>query len=186
MKEHWSKTQAAIPFLREKTKILTDTLDAYEKNVDKAKDNIDKTKKKIEILPDGPDRKKEERVLELLEKAHEKLVEGQEKEMLVKTRQFKEHFAKVIEVIQDPTIPTWGPNNVTQVLRKNSETTIFEGDKYYLDDGRVVFMIVLPSDYERTMESFNRQFIEFSVTDGSKALIRLQRMLEPKKPINKK
>jgi DNA-binding ferritin-like protein (Dps family) len=167
LKENWSKTNAAAPFMRQSSNRIVDLEKDYEKEKEDIEKQINKLSKQIEKTNDLDEKEELGNKKELIEKTQVSLEKKHEKEMKNATKKFKEDFKKVMEVITDPKVPAWGPNNVTQVLKASDNITIFEGDKCYLADGRVVYQIVLPADYERTMESFNKQFCEFHMTDGA-------------------
>jgi len=167
LKANWSKTQAAVPFMRQSSKELTDTDAAYQTEIGDTVNKIEKLARKLEKTKDPTEKIALQEEVKLLSTTKKELEKEHVEVMKEVTTKFKKNFEKVLKIITDPSIPAWGPNNVTQLLQQTSGITIFEGDKCYLSDGRVVYQIVLPADYERTMERFCKQFCEFQMTDGA-------------------
>jgi hypothetical protein len=167
LKENWSKTQAAVPFMRQSSKELMDTDTSYQREIESVAVKVEKLSKKIGKTKNPEEKQALQDEIQSLDEAKSNLEQERLEVMKETTKKFKKNFEKVLKVITDPSVPAWGPNNVTQILQQASGVKIFEGDKCYLGDGRVVYQIVLPADYERTMERFCRQFCEFSATDGA-------------------
>jgi hypothetical protein len=182
LKEYKSKTYASIPHLRYVTNLAANTKVKYEEDIQKTEKQISKLENKLPIASGSKKRELQEQV-DLLRLSKTELIKEAAEAEAENYYQVKKALERTLEVIQDTSIPAWGPNGVRDIL-KSGQPTIFEADKcYYVDNDKrkqVIFQIAVPVSYEHAVESMLRKLVEFSNTDGRQMIKALSYMIFPK------
>lgn len=182
LKQHWSKTKAAIPFLRN----LVENVAELEQNYKEAQQKVDTEISKLEqIIEKDPEKKKE------LSKNIKKL--NQEKKMLERSypieikkanTEFKDGFDRAFDLIQQTEVPTWGPNGIGDLLSKDrNKPKIFDGDMSLVNGfsgTERVFTFVVPDKYAQAVEASLRNIVKFQMTDGKTTVKRMTDLILPK------
>ena len=163
MKDHWSKTTAAVPWLRDSARIMLEVEKAYNKTIEGIEMEIKDVDVRLEIFPEDEELKEQAK---LLNSSYESEIKRRDEDLEQASKQFKAKFVKAIQVITNPSVPTWGPNGVGEMLKRGNQQVRFEGSKCQVGDREVAFLIYVPREYERAVEAMTRQLIEFGDTDG--------------------
>lgn len=169
IQEHWSKTRAAVPYLRQLTRTLQDTHQTFADEIEKTEVSISKLKRKASVAKTPEEREEiQQEVVSLKEKV-KKIEETKEKEVKKATKEFMDGFDRAFRVIQNPEVPTWGPTGVGAVLKAGSKNALkkFQGYKALLSDRQTLFTVIVPERYDGAVESMLRTLVDFQLTDGA-------------------
>jgi hypothetical protein len=173
IKDNWSRTRAAIPFIRHAADELVATTNGLDKQLQEKKVEREKLETKLddldaEGLKDTPDyedtsKKFEEKVDEIDSLA---LKIPAEKEKAQK--KFNDTFAEILNVIPDISVKPWSSNpldkTVKSVLMKTADLTLYNGQMTAIPGGSI-FLAIVPSKMERAIQSALQNMIEFHITD---------------------
>lgn len=166
-RSHWSKAKACVPALSSKTNSIETVERSYDTELQKADEEIVRTEQQITVAVEPREKKRLSDMHELLTKSRERLVEEKNTVLNEAITDFSNTFHLALELISDVKVPVNGVNGVGARLAKGSkEPDIFEGEKC-LTKKSVVYMIELPTAYERAYESLLRNLCKFHVTDPS-------------------
>lgn len=170
IKENWSKARASVPYLRMITNRHRDAIQPIEKQ-------INFTASRISVLvannrdrsPDHPKFKKTVVRIEELRTGLKGLEKEHEKVLVEETAKWEKGVEKTLNVIANPDIKPWGKEGeltVKAALFKDEQRTLtmYEGFQGVLP-GRSIFVLILPSRYERTVESSLSGLVEWKLLD---------------------
>jgi hypothetical protein len=170
LQSYWSKTRAAIPYLR----FITNR---HKETVNELGHEIEKTTKRVIRLQAlqrdrTPTHRKfgptEARIKEL----RGALVELNEKQEVVvekATEIWKEGVGKTLKIIADNEVKPWGKEGERTVKAslfngEKADIRMYEGFQGVLP-GRSLFVLILPSRYERTVQNALSGLVDWKLTD---------------------
>lgn len=170
IKDNWAKMRASIPYLRDLTKTLVNTQKFYDNALEQNSVTISKLKESITKEKD--DKAKKQMTIELTRVEHEK--EKLQKSRVIEekkaTEKFQKGFDKTLKLLQDASVPAWGPNSIGKLLQaERNKPIIFDGQMTIvqgLSGPEVAFTLVVPEMYSVTVESLMKNLAKFQLTDG--------------------
>ena len=167
MKNHWSKTRAAVPFMRTLVNDVNNCTKPIEEKIEQQKEIMAQKVLMLEELElNSPESIKLSKHVDKLAEDISKL----EKECRVTLEEagvkFQQGIAKTLEVIADPTIEVWeGPNNVANALFSDGKKfTHFEGERAPMGK-KVISYVEIDTAYERAFVSATQNIVEWKDTD---------------------
>jgi chromosome segregation ATPase len=170
LQSYWSKTRAAIPYLR----FITGR---HKDAVNEVGHEIEKTTKRVVRLEAlqrerKPDHKQFGPTEERLKELRSVLVELNEKQETVAqeaTAVWKEGVDKTLKIIADTNVKPWGKEGERTVKAalfngEKADVRMYEGFQGVLP-GRSLFVLILPSRYERTVENALSGLVDWKLVD---------------------
>jgi hypothetical protein len=170
LQSYWSKTRAAIPYLR----FITGR---HKDAVNEVGHEIEKTTKRVVRLEAlqrerTPDHKQFGPTEERLKELRSVLVELNEKQETVAqeaTAVWKEGVDKTLKIIADTNVKPWGKEGERTVKAalfngEKADVRMYEGFQGVLP-GRSLFVLILPSRYERTVENALSGLVDWKLVD---------------------
>ena len=154
-KEHWSKTRAAIPYMRMITKQMNNALSEVDSRFEEQK----RTLSSLVIAGEEPEAIEHER--RILIAVGEEKQETEEREL----KDWREGIEKVLNVIADPDIPAGDDKQIKGTLFGDGKYSYsFTGTKALIGN-KTVYYVEVDKDYERAIESALHTIVDFQLTD---------------------
>jgi hypothetical protein len=167
LKENWTKTRAAVPFLRKITSDYHNSAADLEQAIESDKSKIVRLKQtKAYIDPTSPGYKEARDEVDSLEMSIE-VCEDRKVDVLQRAAaDWKKNFEETLNLIADPNVHQDGPMGIRGKLAQlyNPDIEIFKGLKAILP-GRTMFLAIVDQSYERAVESALSTIMTFDITD---------------------
>ena len=156
MREHWSKTRAAVPYMRMITRQMNASLDEVNKRLEEQKKSISTLITKKVKDPEEIEQARQE-LINITEEQHE--IEKRE------LKDWREGIEKSLEVIANPDIPAGNDQVIKAALfGSNQYGYKFEGMKSIIE-GKTVYYFEVEPGYERSIENSLSAIAKFQLTD---------------------
>jgi hypothetical protein len=154
-KEHWSKTRAAIPYMRMITKQMNAALSEIDSRLEEEKRILSS----LVIAGEEPEAIEHER--RILIAVGEEKREAEEREL----KDWREGIEKALNVIANPEIPAGDDRQIKSVLFGEGKYSYsFTGMKALVGN-KTAYYVEIDKDYERAIESALRTIVDFQLTD---------------------
>lgn len=170
IRDNWSRFRASVPYLRAHLREFHTIARTLEQNIEKKKDLIERLQKLQEgRSEDHPKYKETEQKILTVTAEIEDINSNKDKKLEDQAKQFASQFQSTLEVIADPTVKAWGrpdERTIANVLKHGDipELKIYDGFRGTMD-GRTIFVIVVPNQLERAVESGLSTTVQFRMTD---------------------
>jgi hypothetical protein len=173
IEDNWSRTRAAIPFIRHAADELVATTTGLDKQLKEKRVERDGLNDKLDKLDgmgmhDTPDyetvAEKYDDLVDQIDKLQDQIPGEKEKAQ----KKFNDTFAAILAVIPDETVKPWSSNpadkTVRTVLTKQPEFTIYDGQMTAIPGGNI-FVMIVPQTLERAIQSALTNMVQFSISD---------------------
>ena len=184
LKDHWSKTRAAIPVLRRFVNMVED---AHQARKDRLAD-LEKKKTKLmytqRTTQDVGEKEEIETELEELEETIEEAEKETKEQVEAVEEVFAEKMHKAITLISNPDIPVAGEDGIKAVLARNGghpedDFVKFSGTQH-LHKGKTLFVLEVPDRYSNAVQNALRNLATFGTADIAAVLDDLSKKYLPK------
>ena len=169
IQDNWSRTRAAIPFIRHATDLFTATPKILDQQIDEKQEELDNLEEKLSGMSgDEPDYTQLGEKETRLENELDSLKEQKPIELEKAQKKFNEELAKVFDVIPDASIKPWSSNpadkTVKSVLLGNKEVKIYPAQMTAIPAGSI-FVMIVPSNVERAIQTALATIVRFDISD---------------------
>ena len=156
MREHWSKTRAAVPYMRMITRQMNASLDEVNKR-------LEEQKKSISTLITKKVKDPEE-----IEQARQELINITEEQHEIEKRELKgwrEGIERSLTIIADPNIKAGDNQTIRDILFQREKNNIVFHGLMALTPQKTVFFFAVGKGYERAIENSLATLVDFQITD---------------------
>jgi hypothetical protein len=170
LSSYWSKTRAAIPYLRFITNQHKDAVHEVEHEMEKTTKRIIKLEAvQRNRAPDDPKYEETRVRIEELRGVSVELEEKLETVVTESTEKWKSGVEKTLNIIADASVKPWGKEGERTVKAalfqgEKSDIKVYEGYQGVLP-GRSLFVLILPSRYERTVTNALGGLVDWKLVD---------------------
>jgi hypothetical protein len=172
IEDNWSRTRAAIPFIRHAMDVYLSTQKALGEQIKEEKIAREKLENKLEQLDadgiTGPDYDKVDQEFSNKEGVIAKLEKALPTEIAKAEKTFNNVVAEALNAIADPSIKPWSTNpadkTIKSVMSKTPALPIYPG-QYTAIPGGNIFVMIVPQQLEKAIQSALATIIQFSVSD---------------------
>jgi hypothetical protein len=179
--DKWTRTRAAIPYMRNITKQFTEAAVPLEKEIEQTIEEAKSiTDENTYLSTEDPQYKKNKAKVDKLLAKTQELSKEKEKVVEEASVSFKQGITKALDIITDPSTPFTGPNSIGNVLARGDDNLIvFKGYKTRVN-GKTIYTMMVDEDYERAVESPLRNIVEFTVGDPQGTINEIKSMMKNK------
>ena len=173
IKDHWSKARAAVPFLRQATSMYLDSQQTIEHEL-KIKNNLVSRMKGWQKNredrgeADTDEYKETATKIESTVAEISKLEETKGAQIEAASKEWGDKVTLALNVIADPAVKPWGnpgENTVKSALFGGMDKAKLFWGMWTALPGRSVFLMILPSDLDRAVQTALSTITEFHITD---------------------
>lgn len=182
LQENYSKTVAAIPFMREAVGALRAVDQEYKEILQDKEKERKSLARRARNLDNPEDAQQAAGELQALEDIDIPAIQDEaQKSIQSATDEFRKKFETVLNTIANPSIPTWGEGGVSDTLKATSHNPMEIVGGYRLEANRkVVFIVTVPPRQAGLIEHALRAIVDFHVTDPIIPIEALRREFEKK------
>lgn len=105
--------------------------------------------------------------LEFIQEAKKIIVQEVKEVTAAAEEKLKDFYVNTIEILGNKEIPAEGPNGARELSKKGLSKKVveFKGEVMYMN-GKAYFLVAVDMDYERSVVSQLKHFVNFTVTDA--------------------